>query len=98
MAFDWDIDGDIEPEEGDIFRYYYEPETSSVLGAEFGGARAEITISGDEGFVESSNEDPIDGSCDCRAGEDRPGRGVALGILGLLALGLVRRRRRSLGA
>jgi|GEM_PF-1654392 len=89
VAFDWDIDGYQEPGEGDLFRYWFRKGAWSTLGAEYNGIRAEAEIQGVEGFVGSSN----DIACFCSANEDRPARGIALGLLGLAALGLVRRRR-----
>ena len=90
VAFDWDLDGEVEPGEGDLFRYWFEPDYFTILGAEYEGHRSEITIQGVEGFVSSSN-DAI--SCFCRADQERPSRGVALGLMCLLGLGLVRRPR-----
>jgi MYXO-CTERM domain-containing protein len=96
VSFDWDIDGFGEFGEGDLFRYWYEPGISSLLGAEYGEARGEIMIQGDHGFVDSSNDSPQDGSCFCSStGDEGPGRGVGFGLLSLAALGLVRRRRAS---
>lgn len=89
VAFDWDLDGYDEPGEGDLFRYWFRKGAWSTLGAEYNGIRAETQIQGVEGFVDSSNNI----ACFCSAGEDRPARGIALGLLGLAALGLVRRRR-----
>ena len=89
VAFDWDIDGDNEPGEGDLFRYWYRDDARSILGAEYGSHRDEISIQGVEGFVDSSN-DAI--ACFCSANEDRPARGVALGLLCLAGLGLIRRK------
>jgi MYXO-CTERM domain-containing protein len=89
VAFDWDLDGDEETGEGDLFRYWYEPSASSVLGAAYGEHRGEATIAGDEGFVASSNNI----SCFCNATPVAPGRDGAFGLLCLAAFGLVRRRR-----
>jgi MYXO-CTERM domain-containing protein len=89
VAFDWDIDGYQEPGEGDLFRYWFREGAWSTLGAEYNGMRGETQIQGTEGFVDSSNNI----SCFCSVHEDEPGRGIALGLLGLAALGLVRRRR-----
>ena len=93
VGFDWDIDGRLEGSEGDLFRYWYEPGASSVLGAEFGEARGEVPITGERGFVDSSNDISDGGSCFCSASRDRPARGVGWSLLSVLALGLVRRRR-----
>lgn len=89
VAFDWDLDGNNEPGEGDLFRYVFDPSVSSVLGAEYDGHRGETTIAGDEGFVASSN----DIACFCNVTPATPGRDGALGLLCLAAIGLVRRRR-----
>jgi MYXO-CTERM domain-containing protein len=89
VAFDWDLDGQDEPGEGDLFRYVFDPSVSSVLGASYGDHRGETTIAGDEGFVASSN----DIACFCSATTVTPERDVAFGLLCLAALGLVRRRR-----
>jgi hypothetical protein len=89
VAFDWDLDGDEETGEGDLFRYWYEPSVSSVLGAAYGEHRGEATIAGDEGFVASSNNI----GCFCSATAVTPERDVPFGLLCLAALGLVRRRR-----
>lgn len=91
VEFDWDLDGVDEPGEGDMFRYLFDPDVESVLGAEYAGTRVETTILGDEGFVASSNDVPQ--ACFCSAEVDAPGRGIGFGALSLLALGLVRRRR-----
>jgi hypothetical protein len=88
VAFDWDLDGNQESGEGDLFRYWYEPSVSSVLGASYGEHRGETTIAGDEGFVASSNNI----SCFCNATPVAPGRDGAFGLLCLAAIGLVRRR------
>jgi MYXO-CTERM domain-containing protein len=90
VGFDWDLDGYDEPGEGDLFRYWFRRGAWSTLGAEFYGHRTETQIQGVEGFVGSSNNNL---SCLCTADQDRPARGVAFGLLGLAALGLVRRRR-----
>ncbi len=90
VGFDWDLDDVDEPGEGDLFRYWFERSHWSTLAAEYNGVRGEAQIQGVEGFVDSSN----DISCVCSTHEDAPGRGTALGLLGLAALGLVRRRRR----
>lgn len=89
IGFDWDLDGRDEPGEGDLFRYWFSRGDWNTLGAEFNGLRSEAEIQGVEGFVDSSN----DISCFCSIDEERPERGVALGLLGLAMLGLVRRRR-----
>lgn len=91
VEFDWDLDGVDEPGEGDMFRYLFDPDVESVLGAEYAGTRVETTILGDEGFVASSNDVPQ--SCFCSADVDAPGRGIGFGALSLLALLGVRRRR-----
>lgn len=88
VGFDWDLDGEPESGEGDLFRYKFDPSVSSVLTAEYGGHRGEITIRGDEGYVASSN----DISCFCSANPTTPARDGAFGLLCLAALGLVRRR------
>ena len=88
VAFDWDLDGYPEPGEGDLFRYWFKRGAWNELGAEYAGVRGTTEIQGEEGFVGSSN----DIACFCSAGEDQPARGIALGLLGLAALGLVRRR------
>ena len=96
VAFDWDIDGRVEASEGDLFRYWYDGSVQSVLGAEFGEARGEATIAGDQGFVDSSNDITDEGgSCFCRAEPERPAGEIAWGLLGLLGLGLVRRSPRA---
>ena len=59
----------------------------STLGAQYGETRGEIDIQGNQGFVESSNDDPFDGR------PEAPARDLGLGLLSLAALGLVRRRR-----
>ncbi len=89
VAFDWDLDGVSEPGEGDLFRYLFAPGEWSTLGASYAGLRVEAEIQGNEGYVDSSN----DVSCFCSADVDKPGRGIGFGLLSLLALGLVRRRR-----
>jgi MYXO-CTERM domain-containing protein len=89
VAFDWDIDGYQEPGEGDLFRYWFRKGAWSTLGAEYNGMRGEAQIQGTEGFVDSSN----DISCFCTAQPQAPARHIAFGLLGLAALGLVRRRR-----
>jgi MYXO-CTERM domain-containing protein len=89
VGFDWDLDGYDEPGEGDLFRYWFRRGAWNTLGAEYNGIRAETEIQGVEGFVGSSNNI----ACLCTAGEDRPARGIAFGLLGLAALSLVRRRR-----
>jgi MYXO-CTERM domain-containing protein len=89
VAFDWDIDGYEEPGEGDLFRYWFREGAWSTLGAEYNGVRGETQIQGTEGFVDSSNNI----ACFCTAKPDAPGREIAFGLLGLAALGLVRRRR-----
>jgi MYXO-CTERM domain-containing protein len=88
VAFDWDLDGEDEPGEGDLFRYVFDPSVSSVLGAEYDGRRGETTIAGDEGFVASSNNI----ACFCNASPATPERDGAFGLLCLAAIGLVRRR------
>jgi MYXO-CTERM domain-containing protein len=88
VGFDWDLDGQDEPGEGDLFRYWFRKGAWNTLGAEYNGIRAEAEIQGIEGFVDSSN----DISCFCSVDEDRPARGIAFGLLGLGMLGLVRRR------
>jgi MYXO-CTERM domain-containing protein len=89
VAFDWDLDGEDEPGEGDLFRYVFDPSVSSVLGAEYDGHRSETTIAGDQGFVASSNNI----ACFCSVAPVAPERDGAFGLLCLAALGLVRRRR-----
>jgi MYXO-CTERM domain-containing protein len=89
VAFDWDLDGSEETGEGDLFRYWFEPSVSSVLGAAYGEHRGETTIAGDEGFVTSSNNI----GCFCSATEVTPARDLPFGLLCLASLGLVRRRR-----
>lgn len=89
VAFDWDLDGYDEPGEGDLFRYWFRKGAWSTLGAEYNGVRGETQIQGTEGFVDSSN----DIGCFCAAEPRAPGREIAFGLLGLAALGLVRRRR-----
>ena len=91
VAFDWDLDGISEEGEGDLFRYWFERNASSVLGAEYDGHRGETTIEGNEGYVASSNNI----GCFCSAATDAPGRGLSFGLLCLAALGLVRPRRRG---
>ncbi len=91
VAFDWDLDGVEEPGEGDLFRYRFDPSVTSVLGAAYAGMRVETTVHGDQGFVDTTNNVP--GSCFCSANSADSRPGVAFGVLGLLALGMVRRRR-----
>lgn len=93
VAFDWDLDGVDEPGEGDLFRYRFDSDVTSLLGAEYAGMRVETTIRGDEGFVDTTNDVP--NSCFCSADVERPGRGIGFGLLSLMALGLVRRRVRA---
>ncbi|KIG16039.1 hypothetical protein DB30_04911 [Enhygromyxa salina] len=94
VSFDWDLNGFSEFGSGDLFRYWYEPGAQSTLGAEYGETRGEITIQGERGFVESSNNDPSDGSCFCSTTHPGDsGRGIGFGLLSLVALGFVRRRR-----
>lgn len=89
VGFDWDLDGEPESGEGDLFRYVFDPTVSSVLGAQYDGRRGETTIAGDEGFVASSN----DIGCFCSVTTIEPERDVLFGLLCLASLGLVRRRR-----
>ncbi len=89
VGFDWDLDGTPETGEGDLFRYVFDPSVSSVLGANYNGHRGEITIAGDEGFVASSN----DISCFCSANPPSPARAGVFGLVCLMALAGVRRRR-----
>lgn len=89
VEFDWDIDGDREPGEGDLFRYWFDPTASSILAAEYDGHRGETLIQGNEGFVASSN----DIGCFCSTDASTQPGGAALGLLVLASLGLVRRRR-----
>jgi MYXO-CTERM domain-containing protein len=91
VAFDWDLDGVDEPGEGDLFKYRFDSDVTSILGAEYAGMRVETTIRGDEGFVDTSNDVP--GSCFCSADVEQPGGSVGFGLLSLAAIGLVRRRR-----
>jgi MYXO-CTERM domain-containing protein len=93
VGFDWDLDGNPESGEGDLFRYVFDPSVSSVLAAEYDGHRGETTIAGDEGFVASSN----DIACLCSTTTVTPERDIAFGLLCLAALGLVRRRQPAPG-
>lgn len=84
VEYSWDLAGRDEPGLGDMFRYEYDPEALSTLGANFEDARAEAEIRGVEGYVDSSN--------DVGCSVAKRGR-TPLGGLGLLALvGFVRRR------
>lgn len=90
VGFDWDLNGVPEPGEGDLFRYSFKKGEWSTLAANFGELRAEGQIQGEEGFVADSNTL----GCFCAIDEgDRPGRGLAFGLLALGSLALVRRRR-----
>ncbi len=82
----FDLDGDGEPGQGDLFRYRHDPAVTSVLGAEFDGLRAETTIHSSEGFVDSSND------VGCSVGNGKPGSTAWL-ILAACGLSAVRRRR-----
>lgn len=92
VAFDWDLDGVDEPGEGDLFRYRFDSDVVSLLGAEYAGMRVEATIHGDEGFVDTTNNVP--GSCFCSASAEGTGSGIGFGLLSLMGLGFVRRRPR----
>ncbi len=51
----WDIDGELDTEMGDLYRYEYEDDRSVHLSADFYGLRDEIEIHSSGGYVDSTN-------------------------------------------
>lgn len=88
VDYDWDVDGDVQPGEGDLYRYEYQRGNDRTVTAHFVDLDATVTANMGAGFVDSSNN----------VGCDSTGGG-AVGLFGWLGvLGLVRRRRATAGA
>lgn len=85
VDYAWEIDGVMQTEAGDLYRYYFEKGDYKTVTAERSGHAATTTIQSDHGFVDSTNR------IGCNAGGGGAGALSALGLLGLLGL----RRRRA---
>lgn len=55
VEYDWELDGNTEPGEGDLYRYEYDPKLKRNIEARFGAHDAVAVIHGEDGFVDSSN-------------------------------------------
>lgn len=86
VEYDWELDGDTEPGEGDLYRYQYDPKEKHNIEARFGALDAVAQIHG-EGFVDSSN------NIGCATSGDPRTSLVSLVVIGV-AMAFARRRRR----
>lgn len=86
VEYDWELDGNAELGEGDLYRYEYDPKQKRSLEAHNGPLDAVATIHGEDGFVDSSNR------IGCRIVTASASLGQLL-LLGA-AVALARRRRR----
>lgn len=83
VDFEWDRGGVPEYGVGDLYRYEFAPSLEVPMQARFGDVSSdEVTIHAADGYVDSSNYV----GCDASAG-------APTALLGLLGLGLARRRR-----
>ncbi len=88
VDYDWNLAGEDQTGEGDLFRFPLDSSQSSTITATFGGHTASTTIEAKPGtgFVDSSND------IGCSASPGAPAGGAA--GLALVALGLVAAARR----
>ncbi len=86
VEFEWDLDGVVGEELGDLYRYTYDRSDAHTVGAYFDGLVDEVTIHGD-GYVSSSN------NVGCAMSGTGRGSLATLALLGIA--GLVLRRRLS---
>jgi hypothetical protein len=93
LEFSWDVDGDRENGQGDLYYYHFAPDDRSILTATGGGVSASVEISSSGGWVSSTNNIGCSVSSVGTAG--RAGD-AALPVLalGCVLLGLVRRKLR----
>lgn len=94
VELDWDIDGVVEPGEGDMYVYDFDPaRPDETLTARYGEHESAIEIRSGGGHVTSSNK------VGCSLGRADGARGEwlasALGVLGLAAFAAGRRARRG---
>lgn len=91
--FEWDLDGVVESDAGDLFRYEYAPGNERILGANYTSLAldASATIQADDGFVSSTHNK---GCSAAGGGVPMPGWLPLLGLL-LMMVGLRRRTVRA---
>lgn len=89
VDFDWDLDGVEEPGEGDLFRYVFDEDRPRTVTAHFGDRSGSLDVHAESGYVDSTNR------LGCALASPAPAGGLAwmAGALGLVGLGLSRRRR-----
>ncbi len=85
VEYEWSLAGQGEPDQGDMFRYEFDPAEREDLVARHGDLDATVEIRAGEGYVDSSN------NVGCSIG----GRSGGAWALMLLAFGGLARRRRS---
>lgn len=90
VEYTWDLDGDVEEGEGDLFRYELEPGRYRMLGAHSTTMDAQVMIQADEGYVDSTNNL----GCAAAAVGVRGSAALAPLAIGLALVTVARRRRR----
>jgi MYXO-CTERM domain-containing protein len=90
VSYDWNLAGEDQTGEGDLFKFPLDGSQSSTITATFAGQAASTTIEAKPGtgFVTSSN------AIGCAASSRAPSGGGLVGGLAALALGAALRRRR----
>lgn len=80
VEYSWDLDGEAELGEGDLYRYTFVPGVTGMLHAGAAGHDAQVMIQGEEGYVDSTNRI----GCSARPWRSGGGPVTALAALTLL--------------
>jgi MYXO-CTERM domain-containing protein len=89
VSYTWNLAGEEQTGEGDLFEYDFDSSKTGQLSAQFGSLSASTSIEAESGTVSSSND------IGCAAAPGAPGGSAAALGLAVAALAVLRLRRRS---
>lgn len=89
VTYTWNLAGEEQTGEGDLFKYNFSDKKTGSLSAQFGSLSASTSIHATSGFVASSND------IGCAASPGAPGGSAGALGLAVAALAVLRLRRRS---
>jgi hypothetical protein len=89
VEYDWEVDGQREAGQGDLYRYPYDPRKRHMVAATYGDHSAVAMIHGGDGFVDSTNRI----GCSAVPGTPSADRSAAVAVFALVVLAFCLRRR-----